>query len=107
MSCTLEERLALILMELSDNFGQQDGSQRVRLSVNVRHKDLAELVGASRPRIMEQLIRFERKLLISRENRHLMVRRDRLESLLNSTHVVMAGPKLRADGARAGKSLAS
>jgi hypothetical protein len=29
MSCTLEERLALILMELSDNFGQQDGSQRV------------------------------------------------------------------------------
>jgi hypothetical protein len=56
---------------------------------------------------MEQLIRFERKHLISRENRHLMVRRDRLESLLNSTHVVMAGPKLRADGARAGKSLAS
>jgi hypothetical protein len=46
MACTLEERVALILLELSENFGMRD-QQGVRLMVPARHKDLAELVGAS------------------------------------------------------------
>ncbi|HEY6420270.1 MAG TPA: Crp/Fnr family transcriptional regulator [Candidatus Binataceae bacterium] len=107
MSCTLEERLALILMELSDNFGEPDGPQGMRLSVNVRHKDLAELVGASRPRITEQLLRFERKHLVSRVKRHVEIKRDRLESFLNDTHVMVNGSKTRTNGARTSKSLAS
>jgi CRP-like cAMP-binding protein len=85
MGCTLEERVALILLELSENFGMRDG-QGVRLTVPARHKDLAELVGASRPRVTEYLTSFERKHLIVRDGRQLIVRRDRLERFLAQTH---------------------
>jgi CRP/FNR family transcriptional regulator len=85
MSCTLEERVALILLELSENFGVRSG-QGTRLTVAARHKDLAELVGASRPRVTEYLTTFERKHLIVRDGRQLIIRRDRLESFLAETH---------------------
>src|SRR6202167_3814915 len=85
MSCTLEERLALILLELSENFGIPD-PKGIRLTLPARHKDLAELVGASRPRITEHLITFERKHLISRNSRQLVIDRDRLENFLAQTH---------------------
>ena len=81
MGCTLEERVALILLELSENFGMRD-RRGVRLTVPTRHKDLAELVGASRPRVTEYLTQFEREHLIVRDGRELIVRRDRLESFL-------------------------
>jgi CRP-like cAMP-binding protein len=81
MSCTLEERVALILLELSENFGVPD-RQGVRLSVQTRHKDFAELVGASRPRVTELLALLEREHLILRDGRQLIVKRDRLESFL-------------------------
>ena len=51
-----------------------------------RHKDLAELVGASRPRVTEYLALLEREHLIVREGRQLIVRRDRLESFLAQRH---------------------
>ena len=87
MGCTLEERVALILLELSGNFGARDGhGQGVRLTVPARHKDLAELVGASRPRVTEYLTGFERKHLIVRDGRQLVVRRDRLERFLAQRH---------------------
>lgn len=86
MACTLEERVALILLELSENFGAPD-EQGVRLTVPVTHQDLAELVGASRPRVTEYLTSFERKRLIAREGRQLIIRRDRLESFLEQTHL--------------------
>jgi CRP-like cAMP-binding protein len=81
MGCTLEERVALILLELSENFGIPD-RQGIRLTVATRHKDLAELVGASRPRVTEYLSSFEQKNLIVRDGRQLIVRRERLESFL-------------------------
>jgi CRP/FNR family transcriptional regulator, cyclic AMP receptor protein len=81
MACTLEERVALILLELSENFGVRD-PQGVRLTVAATHKDLAELVGASRPRVTEYLTNFERKHLIVRDGRQLIIKRDRLESFL-------------------------
>jgi CRP-like cAMP-binding protein len=83
MGCTLEERVALILLELSENFGARD-PQGVRLTVPATHKDLAELVGASRPRVTEYLTHFERKHLIVREGRQLIIKRDRLKSFLAS-----------------------
>ena len=86
MGCTLEERVALILLELSENFGVRDG-QGVRLTVPARHKDLAELVGASRPRVTEYLTSFEHKHLIVRDGRQLIVRRDRLERFLAQIHL--------------------
>jgi CRP-like cAMP-binding protein len=85
MSCTLEERVALILLELSENFGVQD-RRGTRLTVLARHKDLADLVGASRPRVTEFLIGFEQKNFIIRGERYLIVRRDRLEGFLAQTH---------------------
>ena len=88
MSCTLEERLALILLELSENFGVPDGNGKgVRLTLPARHRDFAELVGASRPRITEHLIRFEQKHFISRDKRQLIVYCDRLHGFLEQTHV--------------------
>jgi CRP-like cAMP-binding protein len=83
MGCTLEERVALILLELSENFGVRD-PRGARLTVPATHKDVAELVGASRPRVTEYLADFERKHLIVRDGRQLIVRRDRLESFLAS-----------------------
>lgn len=85
MSCTLEERVALILLELSENFGIRN-RQGVRLSVAARHKDLAELVGASRPRVTEYLAVLERERLIVRDGRQLIVKRERLENFLVQGH---------------------
>ncbi len=90
MSCTLEERLALILLELSENFGVAD-AKGLRLTLPARHRDLAELVGASRPRISEHLTSFERRQLISRDNRQLVVNRARLESFLAQTRIPAIG----------------
>jgi CRP-like cAMP-binding protein len=95
MSCTLEERLALILLELCENFGAPD-PKGVRLTLPARHRDLAELVGASRPRITEHLIMFERKHLISRNRRQLVVNRERLETFLSQAHIAADGVALRA-----------
>jgi CRP-like cAMP-binding protein len=85
MSCTLEERVALILLELSENFGIKD-RLGVRLIVPARHKDIAELVGASRPRVTEYLAVLERERLIVREGRQLIVKRERLERFLAQRH---------------------
>jgi CRP-like cAMP-binding protein len=95
MSCTLEERLALILLELCENFGAPD-PKGVRLTLPARHRDLAELVGASRPRITEHLIMFERKHLISRNRRQLVVNRDRVEAFLSQAHIAVDDIALRA-----------
>ena len=85
LSCTLEERLALLLLELSENFGVND-ERGTRLTVAVRNQDLAALAGASRPQVTEFLIQFERENYISRDERHLIIRRDRLEDFLAETH---------------------
>ena len=86
MCCTLEERLALSLLELSENFGVPDG-KGLRLTLPARHRDLAELVGASRPRITERMIWFEQKHFISYDKRQLIVYCDRLRSFLEQTQV--------------------
>ncbi len=93
MSCSLEERLALILLELSENFGIAD-PKGIRLTLPTRHRDIAELVGASRPRITEQLISFEKKHFISRNSRTLVVNRDRLEGFLSQAHISRGGVEI-------------
>jgi CRP-like cAMP-binding protein len=73
MGCTLEERLALVLLDLIENFGVPDHNGGMRLTVPVRHSDLAELVGATRPRVSEHLRFFARKHLISIRNERLVL----------------------------------
>ena len=85
MSCTLAERLAITLLELSENFGTPD-RRGVRLTVPARHKDLADLVGASRPRVTEYLIAFELGHMIVRNDGRMVVNRERLESFLAGAH---------------------
>jgi len=85
MSCTLAERLALTLLELAEHFGVSD-PRGLRLTAEMRHKDLADLVGASRPRVTEHLIKFERKQMLVRANRQLIVERDGLETFLSQAH---------------------
>lgn len=84
---TLEERVALLLLELSESFGIPD-SRGVRLTMPTRHQDLADLVGGTRPRITEFLLSFERRELIVREGRQLIVRPDRLQRFVESFEVV-------------------
>src|SRR5258708_19889335 len=55
MSCTLEERLALILLELSENFGIPD-PKGIPLTLPARHPHLAQLLRPSPPRIPEPFI---------------------------------------------------
>jgi CRP-like cAMP-binding protein len=86
IGCTLEERLALVLLDLSESFGVPDHRGGVRLTVPVRHGDLAELVGASRPRVTEHLVEFTQKRLISRQNQHLVVDDQGLKSFLMEAH---------------------
>ena len=85
MSCTLEERIVLTLLELAENFGVKD-RRGIRMTIPVRHKDLANVVGASRPRVTEFLANLARDNLIVRDEYHLLIRRERLESFLSEPH---------------------
>ena len=79
--------------------------QGVRLTVPTRHEDLAELVGASRPRVTEYLNSFERQHLVVRDGRRLIVKRDRLERFLEQRHVSTNG-RQSANGHQSAESLA-
>ena len=92
-------RLALILLELSENFGVPDG-RGLRLTLPARHRILSELVGASRSRVTEHLSMFERKHLISPDNRQLVANRDRSESFLAQTHISADGDQFRKAATR-------
>jgi DNA-binding GntR family transcriptional regulator len=64
------------------------------------HKDIAELVGASRPRVTEYLARFERRHLLVRHGRQMVVRRDLLESFLEQKHSSSKNRRESANGRR-------
>ncbi len=82
IGCTLEERLVLVLLDLIENFGVPIRGGGVRLSIPVRHRDLADLVGATRPRVTERLREFTRKDLISQQDQRFVVDPERLRSFL-------------------------
>ncbi len=76
----VRERLACTLLELCSKFGIEE-SRGTLLSVTLSHKDLSDLVGASRPRVTEHLAQFVREHLIVRQNRQLIVRVDKIADL--------------------------
>jgi DNA-binding MarR family transcriptional regulator len=63
----------------------------LRLNLSTRHSDLAELVGASRPRITEHLSQFEQDRFIARKDRQLIVQRARIESFLSRAQAALSG----------------
>jgi CRP-like cAMP-binding protein len=91
----LRERLVFTLRQLCSNFGVVE-SRGTLLRVAVSHKDLADLVGASRPRVTEHLAELEREHLLIRQGRQLIVCLDKIE---NSTSV--APPDMNGSSARA------
>jgi CRP-like cAMP-binding protein len=69
----LHERVAIALLELCSDFGVED-SRGTLLTASFSHKDIAELVGASRPRVTEHLAQLERDQFVLRQGRQLIVR---------------------------------
>lgn len=59
-------------------------SRGTLLGLSLSHKDLADLVGASRPRVTEHLAELEREHLLVRQGRQLIVC---LDEIANSTSV--------------------
>lgn len=72
LGLALRERLADALLELGTKFGAEDARGQL-LTLKLTHSDLAELVGASRQRITEQLSEFERTGMIVRDGRRLII----------------------------------
>ncbi len=97
-SLDLRERLLLTLLQLCSIFGVKD-SRGTLLRVFLSHKDLAGLVGASRPRVTEYIDEFEREHLLIRQGRQMIVRLNKLESSLGISRL-----KTNDSLARAGAS---
>ncbi len=77
LSLDLHERIVLTLLELCSDFGVEE-SRGTLLKIVVSHKQLANLVGASRPRVTEHLARLEGEGAVVRQGRQLVVCADRL-----------------------------
>ena len=73
LTVDLHERIALAMLELAADFGITD-SRGTLLKEPFSHDDIAELVGATRPRITQHLARLEREGLLSRQGRRFIVR---------------------------------
>ncbi len=73
LSPGLRDRVALALLELCTDFGVEE-SRGTLLRESFSHQDIAELVGASRPRVTEHLARLEHDRLVHRQGRQFIVR---------------------------------
>lgn len=78
----LHERIVTVLLELCADFGIEE-SRGTLLRVPVSHREIGNLVGASRPRVTEHLARLERDHLVIRQGRRLIVRAPALSSSMN------------------------
>jgi CRP-like cAMP-binding protein len=83
----LHERIAITLLELSSDFGIKES--RGTLLRAFSHQDIAELVGASRPRVTEHLAQLERDQFVLRDGRRLFVQ---VAKLSDSITLHAAGP---------------
>jgi CRP-like cAMP-binding protein len=73
----LRERVAIALLELCSDFGVEE-SRGTLLTVSLSHKDIADLVGASRPRVTEHLAELERERFVIRQGRQFVVQVNKL-----------------------------
>jgi CRP-like cAMP-binding protein len=79
----LHERIAIALLELCADFGIEE-SRGTLLRVSFSHKDIANLVGASRPRVTEHLARLEREKFVVRQGRQMVVQVAKLFDSMNA-----------------------
>ena len=99
----LHERIAITLLELCADFGIEE-SRGTLLRVSFSQKDIANLVGASRPRVTEHLARLEREAFVIRQGRQLIVRVAKLQQSIGS-HAELVGltPLTRASSTNQNK----
>jgi Crp-like helix-turn-helix domain len=83
LNLDLHERVAIAMLDLCDDFGIED-SRGTLLTVSFSHKDIASIVGASRPRVTEHLGQMERDHLLFRQGRQFIVSAGRLFSSLGA-----------------------
>jgi CRP-like cAMP-binding protein len=83
LNLDLHERVALTMLDLCDDFGIED-SRGTLLTVSFSHKDIAGIVGASRPRVTEHLGQMERDHLLFRQGRQFIVSAGKLSSSLTA-----------------------
>jgi CRP-like cAMP-binding protein len=79
LNLDLNERIVIALLELSADFGIKE-LRGTLLIASFSHQDIADLVGASRPRVTEHLARLEREHLIVRQGRQLIVLVEEMQS---------------------------
>ena len=96
MNLGLHERIAIALVELCSDFGVEE-SRGTLLRVAFSHKDIANLVGASRPRVTEHLARLEREKFMMRQGRQMVVQ---VAKLLDSMNAAASAHVLRTDRRR-------
>jgi CRP-like cAMP-binding protein len=77
LNLDLRERIAITLVELASDFGIKE-ARGTLLRASFSHQDLADLVGASRPRVTEHLAQLERDQLLIRQGRQLIVCTDKI-----------------------------
>jgi CRP-like cAMP-binding protein len=73
----------MTMLELSADFGIEESRGRL-IAVPFTNRDIADLVGASRPRITEQLARLEDEHHIIRAGRRWVVRADGLRNTIDA-----------------------
>jgi CRP-like cAMP-binding protein len=78
----LHERIGIALLELCADFGIEE-ARGTLLRVAFSHKDIANLVGASRPRVTEHLARLEDEQFVVRQGRQMVVQVARLFDSVN------------------------
>ncbi len=91
LNLDLHQRIAIALLELAADFGIRD-SRGILLEASIRQKHIGELVGASRPRVSEHLVKLEREKLLIRQGRQFIVC---VEPLRNSIDARQVGQILR------------
>jgi hypothetical protein len=79
----LHERIGIALLELCADFGIEE-ARGTLLRVPFSHKDIANLVGASRPRVTEHLARLEHDRFVLRQGRQMVVQVAKLFDSMNS-----------------------
>ena len=83
----LRSRVAQALLELGASFGARN-SRGIVLTITPTQQELADLVGASRPKISIVLSQFIRRRAIYREGRRLAMVPARLEEIAQLSHAV-------------------
>ena len=65
-------RLATLLMNLGDRFGEQDGAGLV-IGVRLTHQDLANMIASTREAVSKVMSEFQRDATIETRNRRIII----------------------------------